>query len=208
MQPYWLLDNALLARWILKARFDECPTEDWVRSQNKHDVGRIPTRYMRACYMCECIRADAPDVFWPETLPHVLLFCSHPRLVRSRATFLSSLVAFAAEEANAPDVADDSVLLTILLMCTGNGPPGRPQLVVPEVDEQDAEALRSAPRFQRDTAASMTAVEWMQGLFADWSHAAREPRRKEPLHQTRGHRLASMVARHIKRMFEIGRAHV
>ena len=61
-QPYWRLDDALLARWLLKAaRFDTCPTEDInVRTVPLCKFKCIPERRKRACYTCDGI---APGIY-------------------------------------------------------------------------------------------------------------------------------------------------
>ena len=191
LQPYWMLDNSSFARWVLKARFDECPTEDRVRSQDGRVFKRIEDRRSRVCYACNGTEETVPIAFCPETFVHVMFSCTNQRLVRARRTFREALTAIVSQDnGDVPDVQDDSTLLAILLLCTGLGPVVR------------SHQPCHGPCLQCSSAAASRAVHWMQGLFDEWAEVARDPRRTQPLHQTRGHQLASLVANHIKGMFD------
>jgi hypothetical protein len=125
MQPYWHLGDAHAAQWLLRVRFDSCPNEDCFRfAPHGPDLPRIADFRLRACYLCPCIHALAPHVFWPESLEHVLLKCEHARLRVLRTDLRIKLRALAAEHhvvkltatrnIAAPDFDDDTALLTAL----------------------------------------------------------------------------------------------
>ena len=212
MQPYWHLNDNRLARWLLMARFDSCPNEDYFRAVPHHKLARILERCRRACYLCGAL---APDVYWPETLAHTLVCCTHARLVHQRAALRTALQALADSDgalaltARAsvpiaiPDFQDDSVLFTVLQMCTGVGSDynagGLHQVPLPAF--ADAAAQRAFPQFRRVSARAREAIAWMGPLCEDWLAILREPRRQERPHDAPGHQLAALVARHVQGVF-------
>ncbi|NDH54322.1 MAG: hypothetical protein EBY24_20630 [Betaproteobacteria bacterium] len=216
-QPYWWLDDALLARWLLRARFDTCPTEDYVRTAPHCKFKRISERCERACYTCDGI---APGVYWPDTFVHVCLRCNHPRLARLRAALREQLAALANDaralklthgvnDGEAPDFDDDSTFYTVLQLCTGVGPSdGFQQLQVDPLPAfASAIARRAAPQLRRDQGLARVTVAWMQCLFHDWLGVSRDPARFDERPQdTPGYRLALLVARHIKSVFDARRS--
>jgi len=215
MQPYWHLDNAQLARWLVKARFDMCPTEHYVRSYHR----RLDDRTLRACYCCGRVRATTPNVYWPETLPHVVLHCGHQHHVRLRDAFRTELQNFSTHPdvvkllakvtsgtPATPDFHNDNDLFTVLQLCTGVGPVGLSALQAEPLlgtahKTADAITLRAWPQYLRNNMRSQLTVAWMRPLFDDWLAILRDPRRLELPHQSPGHRLALLVARHIRSIF-------
>ena len=217
MQPYWLLDDALLARWLLKARFDQCPTEDYLRSAPRGKLKRINDRFMRPCYTCLGI---APGIYWPDTFVHVCMRCDHSRLARLRTALRERLAALADDararelthgvnDGEAPDFDDDSTLYTVLQLCTGVGPADGFQALQadPLPACAPATARRAAPQLRRDQGIARVTTAWMQCLFHDWLGISRDPARFEERPQdTPGYRLALLVARHIKSVFDVRRS--
>jgi len=108
-QPYWRMTDVNSARRMLKARMDMMDVEDVRRRRpstrsvpGSMSLSRLE-RVDRACYLCGCIDGIA-DIYWPETLEHVLLACptylKEREEVRSRLTaiFNSRGAAAAAEQ--------------------------------------------------------------------------------------------------------------
>ena len=63
LQPYWHLPNAALARWMIKARFDQCPTEDYFRTRPQ---SRLVVRFLDSSdtnVHATCARRLRPIVF-------------------------------------------------------------------------------------------------------------------------------------------------
>ena len=216
LQPYWHLEDARLARRILLARLDKAPTEDSLRTAPHRGHRRIE-RCMRACYLCDCIHPSEPSVFWPETLAHLCLLCDHVRLRKLRIAVRSELAAFAVSAATlqltntanvvAPDFNDDSVLFTVLQLCTGTGSDygGGGAQPLPLPPSAAAIARRASPQFKRDSVRARSAIAWMRPLFDDWLAILREPRRPERPQQSPGHRLSVLVARHLNSLFDTRR---
>ena len=212
MQPYWHLDDAPLARWILKARFDICPTEHFVRSYYR----RLDDGFRRACYCCGRIRTSTPDVFWPETLPHVVLFCAHQCQTRLREKFRADLQRLSTHpdvakvlaqvgSPTAPDFNDNNDLFTVFQLCTGVGPAVSALQAEPLLgaanNNADATILREWPQYLRNNMRAKLAVAWMRPLFDDWLAISRDPRRPELPQQSPGYCLALLVARHVRSIF-------
>jgi len=219
-QPYWDLGDAHTAQWLLRVRFDSCPNEDCFRfAPHGPDLPRIADYRLRACYLCPCIHAHAPFVFWPESLEHVLLKCEHDRLHARRTELRGKLRALAAEhyvaeltrDIAAPDFDDDTALLTTMQLCTGVGYSAITQrhAIVPSRSFRHggtnaiavAQSLRAAPQHTRNVGVAVATVAWMRPLLDDWQDVLRDPRRRVPPHQTPGYRLAQMVARFAKCVF-------
>ena len=217
MQPYWKLDDAQLARWLLKARFDQCPTEDYVRTAPHGKLKRIPERIKRSCYTCNGI---APGIYWPDTFVHVCVRCNHSRLARLRDALRERLAALADDavvrkltrgvnDGKVPDFADDSTFYTVLQLCTGVGPTDGTQLLQAEPlpASAPAAARRAAPQLRRNQGLAHVTVAWMQCLFHDWLGVSRDPARFDERPQdSPGYRLALLVARHIKSVFDARRS--
>jgi hypothetical protein len=217
MQPYWKLDDAQLARWLLKARFDQCPTEDFVRTAPHGKLKRIPERFKRSCYTCNGI---APGIYWPDTFVHVCVRCNHSRLARLRDALRERLAALADDavvrklthgvnDGKVPDFADDSTFYTVLQLCTGVGPTDGTQLLQAEPlpASAPAAARRAAPQLRRNQGLAHVTVAWMQCLFHDWLGVSRDPARFDERPQdSPGYRLALLVARHIKSVFDARRS--
>ena len=212
MQPYWHLDDPHLARWLLKARLDICPTEQYVRSYFR----RLEDRTRRACYCCGRIRAQTPDVFWSETLPHVVLYCAHQRQARLRDAFRMELQSFAAHpevlkvlakagNPATPDFSDNNDLFTVFQLCTGVGPAVSALQAEPLLgaasSNTDATTLREWPQYLRNNMRAKLTVAWMRPLFDDWLAILRDPRRLELPQKSPGSRLALLVSRHVRSIF-------
>ena len=208
-----------LARGLLKARFNACPTEDFVRSAPHGKLQRIPDRSLRPCYTCDGI---APGIYWPDTFVHVCMRCDHSRLARLRTALRERLAALADDararelthgvnDGEAPDFDDDSTLYTVLQLCTGVGPADGFQALQadPLPACAPATARRAAPQLRRDQGIARVTTAWMQCLpvFHDWLGISRDPARFEERPQdTPGYRLALLVARHIKSVFDARRS--
>ena len=216
MQPYWHLDDPTLARWLLKSRLDECPVEDFARIAVHHGVPRIADHRLRACPLCDAIDPAAPTAFWPETLTHALLYCTHARPHNYRTVLRTTLARFASEPSvraltggvAAPDFTNDSALLTVLQMCTGIGANAVLQSAqVPPLLRGNAvahaEARRNLPQFCRNMAVARATTVWIRCLTDDWCDILRQPRRNESHQQSPGYRLAHLMARHTKRVFDV-----
>jgi hypothetical protein len=220
MQPYWHLGDAHTAQWLLRVRFDSCPNEDCFRfAPHGPGLPRIADYRLRACYLCSCIHALAPHVFWPESLEHVLLKCDHDRIRARRTELRNKLRALATEHnvvkltrgIDAPDFDDDTALLTTMQLCTGVGYTAVTQrhAIVPTRSFRHggtnavavAQSMRAAPQHTRNVAVAAATIAWMRPLIDDWQDALREPRRGVPPHQTPGYRLAQTVARFAKCVF-------
>ena len=211
LQPYWYLTDARLARWLVCVRFDQCPTEDfWRTTFHGSQLPRIDDRHLRACYLCPPINGSV-GIFWPETLMHVLLICPDAGLRACRDQFVLDLTAFANRlDADSvpnlrpsPNFADRSVIFTILQLCTGVGPHvGAPilQQQVPLVSA-DPIVLRQSPQFVRDVHQARRTIEWMEPIFRRWLDIVRSPRCNDLPYHSAGHRLAELVAKHVKDMF-------
>jgi hypothetical protein len=181
------------------------------------DLKRISERCERACYTCDGI---ASGVYWPDTFVHVCLRCNHPRLARLRAALREQLAALANDaralklthgvnDGEAPDFDDDSTFYTVLQLCTGVGPSDGFQLLQADPLPASASAIarRAAPQLRRDQGLARVTVAWMQCLFHDWLGVSRDPARFDERPQdTPGYRLALLVARHIKSVFDARRS--
>ncbi len=211
LQPYWHLYDAELAQWLLMARFDQCPTEDFVRTTGdpKKPNGRILDRHERACYLCPEI---APDTYWPETLVHVLLMCPHRAYQRRRVMLAAKLTALASSEPfrrlsnpDGIDFADKSVSFTILQLCTGVGSNYGSLLQQMPVAAHLAHAIdrRLSPQFVRDSDTAHKTIAWLRPLFQDWLTILRDPLRQEDPQTSPGSIIALLVARHVKGMFDL-----
>jgi hypothetical protein len=220
LQPYWHLTDASLARWLARVRFDQCPTEDFWRSEFRpgqdgtgRGLPRINDRHRRACYLCAAI-AGSTDVHWPETLVHVFLTCSHPEITACRTRFAAALVKFATTLDVAtstsglrqpPDFTDPTVAFTILQLCTGLGPVGGSPILQQQVPvaSTDPEVLRRSPQFVRDVHQARRTVEWMEPFFRRWLDIARSSRCADRPYQSAGHRLAVLVGKHVRNVFAV-----
>ena len=185
-------------------------------SASKSTRGAIPRleRHQRACYLCAEI---APDRFRPETLIHTvtLLLCDNGVYQRRRGRFVAAVRALHVASQRAPlrpdlppaglNFDDNSVLFTILQLCTGVGSnyglmqrlPVAPQLVANSVDP------RLSPQFTRDSDLARRTIEWYLPLLQDWMKILNDPRRPESPLDSPGCKLALLVARHVRDMFAL-----
>jgi hypothetical protein len=100
---------------------------------------------------------------------------------------------------------DNSVLLTILQLCSGVGAnygltqrlPVAPQLAANVVD------LRLSPQFTRDSELARRTIAWYLPLLQDWMKILSDPRRPESPLNSSGCKLALLVARHVRDMFAL-----
>jgi len=220
-QPYWHLPDVKIARRLLALRLDTCPTEDWTRRRPCKHLKQLPP-HERACYLCDCIDG-VPDIYWPETLVHVLLRCTCPALRDLRDMLRQGLMALSAEPTTArlaeasgaatPDFNNDSALLTAMQLCIGIGP-GPILLPLPlppsssatrAIAAERARARRVAPQFARDIPAATATAKWVRALTDDWRDIYRNVRRKDNPLTSPGYRLASLVARHAVAVFSTRR---
>ena len=210
LQQYWYLPDVGLAKWILKARLDQCPTEDFFRTrpQNRCSLPRLE-RHERACYLCAQI---SPDYYRPETLAHTLLLCDNAVYLRRRRRFVAAARALyeASSSQRAPDQPvlnfdDNSVLFTILQLCTGVGSNYGPMQRVPIAPQLAANGvdLRLSPQLTRDSDLARRTIAWYLPLLQDWVKILNDPRRTESPLKSPGCKLALLVARHVRDMFAL-----
>ena len=242
LQPYWHLDDLRIARRLLRMRFDMCPTEDNVRrkptvvvddDQRTREHPRLENPGDRSCYNChDCVRADAPNVFWNETQAHVLIDCTHPQLLALRERFRRAATALFVETRSValaraagcptsiPDLTNVSALLTVMRLCIGVGaapittpvpvlvrPPPRAVAHVSAATlarqaEAAARRMCDVPRHAHDQRAAEIAASWSFALMADWCDVIRTPQRTEAIEATPGYRLAALAARHAQCVFD------
>jgi len=143
-----------------------------------------------------------------------MLLCSHPLLTQRRRKFVQILRAFASTtqvqqlttQIAMPDFDDPSVIFTITQLCTGVGSNfgafGLQQQPIPPILARAVDRQR-APQFIRDSGAARGTIAWMSPLFDDWLHVSRNPRCDDLPHHSAGFKLAEIVARHIKAMFDL-----
>jgi hypothetical protein len=225
-QPYWRLTDVNLARRLLALRFDMCPTEDYVCCRPSKGLPALGNPNGRACYLCDCIDGVS-DIYWPETLVHVLLRCTCPELVALRTTLRHDLEALAVEPetdlvasragAARPSFQFDTALLTAMQLCIGVGPgpimasdpidppyqAGRP--ITRGVALQRAMARRDAPQFARNIPMAKATADWTRALTNDWCDILRDVRRRDNPFESPGCRLANLVARHAVAVFSTRR---
>ena len=214
-QPYLHLADVKAARRFLRLRLDVLPTEDNVRSRPHYKgveraLDRIDNEYRRACYNCAAIDDEVPDVFWPESLEHVLLCCNHAALSDLRDTAREELRDIAndtramrlAHESGAavPRFLDgeDTALLVALQLRIGVGP--QPAVRVP-VPLAPAAVRRDGPQFRYDPVEASATAAWVNALTSDWCDVHRCPQRNDNLYDHPGGRLCLAVARHAVAVF-------
>jgi hypothetical protein len=65
----------------------------------------------------------------------------------------------------------------------------------------DPIVLRQSPQFVRDVHQARRTVEWMAPILRRWIEIVRSPRCNDLPYHSAGHRLAELVATHVKDMF-------
>jgi hypothetical protein len=164
------------------------------------------------------VRGDCARSYRPETFVHTLLLCDDAAYLRRRGRFVAAVRALyaasppvhAPRRPDGPPLADlnfddNSVLLTILQLCSGVGAnygltqrlPVAPQLAANVVD------LRLSPQFTRDSELARRTIAWYLPLLQDWMKILSDPRRPESPLNSSGCKLALLVARHVRDMFAL-----
>ena len=163
IHPYLHLDDHVLARKMLQARFDILPTEDYVRCRPSAALPKLPNPGDRACYVCDELVSGVVGMYWPENLAHALLHCSHPRQLRLREEFVRSALDIFSDSRSSellekchpnlqacyfglPKLADPSALLSVMLLCLHGG--HRPQVVRDPVPADRVQGPASGTRLQ------------------------------------------------------------
>ena len=225
-QPYWRLDDATFARRLCALRLDCCPTEDHLRWRPHGDRQRIPVAAERACYLCDPIDAAVPEVYWHDTLAHVLITCTCPALTAVRSTFQQKLVALAndastrrvADAANVPcpDLTNATALLTCMQLCVGVGPSLllAPRPIGPSMAghgtrgarADHASRRRAAPQLDWESRVAIATARWVRALTDDWCDIYRNVRRRDTPGLSPGGRLVQLVAAHAVAVFAARRA--
>ena len=222
-QPYWRLPDAPLARRLLALRFDVLPTADAQRWRVRREACMLPDRNERACYLCSSIDG-VPNIYWPDTLVHVLLRCTCPELVHLRDECRKDLQALATDAATVrvasaagvpcPLFVDDTELLTAMQLCVGTGPglilTASP--IAPLYGAQTRAAVsrhalvrRNAPQFVRHIPTAQATAAWVCALSADWCDIYRDVRRREYPLDSPGCRLTRLMAKHAVIVFSVRR---
>ena len=224
-QPYWWLTDVIAARRMLRARLDCTSVEDTTRQRTSNRRGaRIARRCLRRCYLCEPIDGT-PEVYFPETLHHTLLFC--PAFDVERTTLREKLAQLAwredAQEITSRAAAITPVfsqndqghttLLMVMLLAMGLGPaadctateelPARPagQCHTLEANKWWAEMQRASPQFNMDMAVARATTRWTAALMTDWTDRLRNSQLVGEAHTSPGHILATLVASHLRQHF-------
>ena len=177
-ESYLLLSSAPLARRLCRSRthlfwgneFDARRAESRAKLLRRdsllHSVPRpaklprVDEPHDRACYLCPA------DSWMPETIEHLLLFCSHPQIVRLRTTVRAELLSFVSDVATAelegcppaPDLTDDVSFYAALQLCTSVGALGHVNSVS-SVDDFPS-VLRPMTRSRTAAALTRTSMDW------------------------------------------------
>jgi hypothetical protein len=170
LESYWFCSDVVAARRLLRARHG-CWGDEW--SSRYKPCGVLPqvARAERACYLC-------PEAAWmPESLEHLVLSCPHAVMTDRRTRVRAELVALAGEVAavapgdapecdvlcNAPDFADDGVLMVCLMLGTSHHVKPSRAVQAPAV-AGDMASRRQAYQNMQYSEAAAEATEWVSAL--------------------------------------------
>ncbi len=138
LPAYWHIHDVHAARALLRLRLDDGYNEDAVRRRtirtkaipSRPDIvipdarlPRIEDATLRACYLCGPI-ADCAGIYYPETLYHTLLECTHPQMRAMRVKLKADISSLSLSQAaldispNPPQVFGDSELWATMLLCS------------------------------------------------------------------------------------------
>jgi len=181
-QPYWYWLDTTAARRVARVRAGQACNEGHVRSAEfcakvakgfEVRLPRIEDRNRRACYRCEPIRASCPDVYWADSVEHMLVKCTCSQMQTIRVRVRQELSQLAQETGARLDFSDDTTLLTALLLTTGVTPVGGLQRL-PAAPGAAPELRRDSPQLEyRQQQARATSV-WVASLTDPWIDAQRD----------------------------------
>ena len=214
-QPYWWATDTFAARRLLRLRACQACNEGYIRQRPYTQViskdveitlPRINDRCRRACYMCPPIDAAiAPDVFWPETVEHMLITCSNVQLAEVRERLRRQLTDLATRcdtsAAPAPDFRHDTALLTAFMLASGTG--SMPTVQSAAVAVGTPEQRRDGPQINFDPAVARSTSAWISALTERWVSSHRTARGTENPDVLPGGQLVSFVLRAVAQMFTV-----
>ena len=214
-QPYWWATNTFAARRLLRLRACQACNEGYIRQRPYTQViskdleitlPRINDRCLRACYMCHPIDAAvAPDVYWPDTVEHMLITCLNARLVEVRERLRRQLTDLAAgyssSAAAAPDFSHDTALLTAFMLASGTGP--MPTMESIPVVTGTPVQRRDGPQINFDPAVARSTSAWIAALTDPWVSSHRTPRGAENPDGLPGGQLVSAVLNAVAQIFTV-----
>jgi len=239
LQPYWYIADARAARRLLQVRLDAASNEGNVRRRvfNATPTVRHLARLeepLRACYLCNTIHTDVPNVYLPETIEHVLLKCPAYDEQRNRVQELVRQVVGSDEAVKLLKKArvsppqfplSDAALLTVLRLCTTPGPapllsqmrvgfglapdspPGasrQTRAAVRQQNQRRAERIRASPQYDVDHTATRETASWLRILTDDWADRVRFPWLAPP-DNSPGCRVGTYVAKYCQMVFSTRR---
>ena len=181
-QPYWHWLDTTAARRIARVRAGQACNEGHVRSAEfrvkvakgfEVRLPRIEDRNRRACYRCGPIQASCPDVYWADSVEHMLVKCTCPNMRTIRARVRQELSQLAQETGAGLDFDDDTTLLTALLLTTGVTPVGGLQRQ-PAAPGAAPELHRDSPQFAYRQQQARATSGWVAALTDPWIHAQRD----------------------------------
>jgi len=228
LQAYWHLDDVRASRALLRLRFDECATQDYILTRPNFALGqvRVEDPSLRRCFICDERIGGFAGIHPPDSLEHAVLRCQHPDIVRLRSQLRDDLLDIATLAMNGqpamPDApvfnlgtaSGDTELFALVRLQTALNPPfarvslerENPEADAYEVSDPDrAAALRRRDQLQLqpDLSARKAAVVWLRSVLSGWLDSLHNCRSKLLPHETLGHRLASLVASFSKRLFDV-----
>jgi len=156
--------------------------------------------------MCPPVDAAiAPDVFWPETVEHMLITCSNVQLAEVRERLRRQLTDLATRcdtsAAPAPDFRHDTALLTAFMLASGTGP--MPTVQSAAVAVGTPEQRRDGPQINFDPAVARSTSAWISALTERWVSSHRTARGTENPDVLPGGQLVSFVLRAVAQMFTV-----
>jgi hypothetical protein len=214
-QPYWWSTNTFAARRLLRLRACQACNEGYIRQRPYTQViskdtditlPRINDRNLRACYMCPAIDAAiAPDVYWPETVEHMLITCSNAQLVQIRERLRQQLTDLATRyggsAASPPDFKHDTALLTAFMLASGTGTMPVVQSVA--VATGTPEQRRNGPQITFDPAVARSTSAWISDLTDRWVASHRSVRGAENPDVLPGGQLVAVVLSAVAQIFTV-----
>ena len=239
LQPYWYIADARAARRLLQVRLDAASNEGNVRRRVFNATAKVRhlerlEEPLRACYLCNAVHTDVPNVYMPETIEHVLLKCPAydeqrnlvQELVRQVVESDESLKLFKKARVSPPQFPlSDAALLTVLRLCTTpapapllsqmhvglvlipDSPPGashQTRATVRQQNQRRAERMRASPQYDIDHAATRETASWLRVLTDNWADRVRYPWLAPP-DNSPGCRVGTYVAKFCQMVFSMRR---
>lgn len=181
-QPYWYWLDTTAARRVARMRAGQACNEGHVRSAEyivKIATGfevrlpRIDDRNHRVCYRCGPIHASRPDVYWADSVEHMLVKCTCPQMQTIRTRVRQDLSQLAQGTGAGLDFGDDTTLLTALLLTTGVTSAGGMQRQ-PAAADAAPETRRDNPQFEYRHERARATSAWVASLTGPWIDAQRD----------------------------------